>query len=225
MSAYFDTTFCAVLAKDVRIPVALGWRNAGKVTAPKMQTESDNLEVELALLARVARGDSVAFGEIYDRFSGVLFGLAAKILNDVTTAEDVLQEVFVQIWEKAPTYDPQLGKPLTWAVTLTRNRSIDRLRAAQRSHKVVEAATQEQQVAEEFSAASDESVVSREQAGHVRSALTGLPTDQRQAIELAFFSGLTQTEIATRLNAPLGTVKARIRRGMLQLRDSLQEYL
>ena len=155
----------------------------------------------------------------------MLFGLAVKILNNATTAEDVLQEVFVQIWEKAPTYDPQLGKPLTWAVTLTRNRAIDRLRATQRGQKLVEAATQEQQVAEEFSGASDEALVSREMAQHIRGALSGLPADQRQAIELAFFSGLTQTEIATALNAPLGTVKARIRRGMLQLRDSLQEYL
>jgi len=190
-----------------------------------MKTEGGNLEVELALLARIARGDAMAFGEIYDRFAGVLFGLAVRILNNAATAEDVLQEVFVQIWEKAPTYDPQLGKPLTWAVTLTRNRAIDRLRASQRGRKLVEAATQEQHVADEFSSASDEAVVSREMAGRVRGALSELPADQRQAIELAYFSGLTQTEAAAALNAPLGTVRARIRRGMLQLRDSLEEYL
>ena len=187
MSASFDTTSRAVLVRDVRIPAALGWRNPGKATAPKLQT--DNLEAELDLLARVARGDSAAFGEVYDRFSGVLFGLAVKILNDATTAEDVLQEVFLQIWEKAPTYDPQLGKPLTWAVTLTRNRSIDRLRATQRGHKLVEAATQEQQVAEEFSGASDEAVVSREKVQHIRRAMSGLPADQCRPSNWLFSAG------------------------------------
>jgi RNA polymerase sigma-70 factor, ECF subfamily len=181
-----------------------------------------NLELaaEIALLGRVATGDRRSFAELYDRFSRVLFSVAYRVLNSQEAAEDVLQDVFIQIWEKAPLYDPQRGKPLTWAVTLTRNKAIDRLRAIQRRNRLQDAVEKEALTFEQFDDRSSvEAVEGMETGAMVRAAIRRLSPDQRQAIELAFFSGLTQTEIAERLREPLGTIKARIRRGMMKLRD------
>ena len=180
-------------------------------------------DTDAELLAQVADGDTAAFGRLYDRFSPVLYSLAMKILRNSSATEDLLPDVFVQIWEKAGTYDRQLGKPLTWAVTMTRNRAIDRIRAGQRGQRLVEAAINEQAVAEQ--SLPNDTVLAKETAGIVREALTRLTAEQRQAIEMAFFKGLSQSEIAEALEVPLGTVKARIRRGMLQLRDALHVQL
>ena len=180
------------------------------------------LEAEIALLQRVATGDRLAFAELYDRFSGVLFSTAYRVLNNQQAAEDVLQDVFVQIWEKAPLYDPSRGKPMTWAVTLTRNKAIDRLRSTQRRSRLQDDVQRESETFEQFDDRSSfDAVVSGERGELVRDALQKLSQDQREAIELAFFSSLTQNEIAERLGEPLGTVKARIRRGMMKLRDVL----
>lgn len=198
--------------------------NGGATGTGSRTVETEHLNdqpIEAALLAEIARGNAEAFSQFYDRLSGLLLGLAAKILGDLTAAEDVLQEVFVQIWEKAPTYDPALGKPLTWTVMLTRHKAIDRLRATQRRRRLVEEATQENETTVELATGSDDAAISQETAQRVRSALTALPAEQRQAIEMAFFGGLTQLEIAEAIPAPLGTVKARIRRGMLSLREAL----
>ena len=184
------------------------------------------LAAEIALLHRVAQGDRRGFAELYDRFSGVLFSTAYRVLNNREAAEDVLQDVFIQIWEKAPLYDPLRGKPLTWAVTLTRNKSIDRLRSVQRRNRLSDAVEKEAQTFEQFDGRSSaDAVDSLEKGAMVRAAIAKLSPDQRQAIELAFFSGLTQTEIAGRLGEPLGTVKARIRRGMMKLREVLAPQL
>ncbi len=187
-----------------------------------------NLELaaEIALLGRVATGDRRSFAELYDRFSRVLFSVAYRVLNSQEAAEDVLQDVFIQIWEKAPLYDPQRGKPLTWAVTLTRNKAIDRLRAIQRRNRLQDAVEKEALTFEQFDDRSSvEAVEGMESGAMVRAAICRLSPDQRQAIELAFFSGLTQTEIAERLGEPLGTIKARIRRGMMKLRDVIAPQL
>lgn len=184
------------------------------------------LAAEIALLGRVATGDRRSFAELYDRFSGVLFSVAYRVLNSQEAAEDVLQDVFIQIWEKAPLYDPQRGKPLTWAVTLTRNKAIDRLRAIQRRNRLQDAVEKEALTFEQFDDRSSvEAVEGMESGAMVRAAIRRLSPDQRQAIELAFFSGLTQTEIAERLGEPLGTIKARIRRGMMKLRDVIAPQL
>ena len=184
------------------------------------------LAAEIALLGRVATGDRRSFAELYDRFSRVLFSVAYRVLNSQEAAEDVLQDVFIQIWEKAPLYDPQRGKPLTWAVTLTRNKAIDRLRAIQRRNRLQDAVEKEALTFEQFDDRSSvEAVEGMETGAMVRAAIRRLSPDQRQAIELAFFSGLTQTEIAERLGEPLGTVKARIRRGMMKLRDVIAPQL
>ena len=177
------------------------------------------------LLRRIGRGDRSAFAEFYDLYANLLFSVAVKILNDQKEAEDVLQEVFVQIWDKAGTFDPQLGKPSSWAITLARNRAIDRIRASRRRARLVEEAATAGALDGGEGPTANESVHGREKAALIRTAMAALPSDQRQAIELAFFSGLTQIEISDNLREPLGTIKARIRRGMLKLRDKLEGCL
>ena len=184
------------------------------------------LEAEIALLRRVAQGDRRSFEELYDRFSGVLFSTAYRVLNNQEAAEDVLQDVFIQIWEKAPLYDPTRGKPMTWAITLTRNKSIDRLRSKQRRSRLQDEMQRESETAEQFDDRSSFDAASMGDTNKlVREAIQKLSKDQREAIELAFFSSLTQLEISERLNEPLGTVKARIRRGMMRLRELLGPQL
>jgi len=187
---------------------------------------AEQLDAEIELLRRVAQGDRRGFEELYDRFSGVLFSTASRVLNNQEAAEDVLQDVFVQIWEKAPLYDPARGKPLTWAITLTRNKAIDRLRATVRRNRLSEDMQRESQTQNQFDDRSSFEMASTGDTNKlVREAMQKLSKDQREAIELAFFSSLTQPEIAERLNEPLGTVKARIRRGMMRLRDLLRPQL
>ena len=192
-----------------------------------METDpTKELEAEIELLRRIGQGDRRSFEELYDRFSGVLFSTAYRVLNNREAAEDVLQDVFIQIWEKAPLYDPARGKPMTWAVTLTRNKSIDRLRSTQRRSRLQDDVERESQTFEQFDDRSSfDAVASGETGALVREAMQKLSKDQREAIELAFFSSLTQTEIAERLDVPLGTVKARIRRGMMRLKEVINPEL
>jgi len=181
-------------------------------------------ETHLRLLHAIAAQDRTALADFYDLAGGVLFATALKMLGDSHEAEEVVQDVFVQIWTKAATFDATLGSPVHWALGITRNRCIDRIRARQRRSRLIDDVGEEAQAA----VASDATAVSGlsvEELSHVRSAVRSLPADQRQAIELAFFGGLTHQEIAEQLREPLGTVKARIRRGMLKLRDTLQPYL
>ena len=182
-----------------------------------------NLTTDAELLRRIADGESAALGEFYDAHAAKLFAFTLRILNDSKEAEDIVQEVFLQIWAKAATYDHQQARPLAWVITMTRNRAIDRLRSAQRRARLIDDAAAEpdafispkpQGYASEPHPASDETEM-------VHAALQRLPLDQRKAIELAFFGGFTQMEIAASLNEPLGTIKARIRRGMLKLREDL----
>ena len=180
---------------------------------------------DAALLRRIGAKDRDAFAEFYDKYSTLLFSIASKILNDAAEAEDVLQETFVQIWEKAGNFDPTLGQPLGWAVTLARNRAIDRIRASQRRNLLAEVAGVEFAIATNSSESANETVSGHEKAKLIHSALVELPAEQRRAIELAFFSGLTQNEISETLHEPLGTIKARIRRGLIKLRDQLEGLL
>ena len=176
-----------------------------------------------ALIHRMAAGDQSACGELYDRFSRPLFSIAVRIVVDRTEAEDIVQDVFVALWEKAPTFDASRGTAFAWAVTLTRNRAIDRLRSRRRRASLLGAAPPEDVPAPAESGPSDSAdhLIFKESAGAVRAALASLPLEQIRPLELALFGGLTQQEIASRLAEPLGTVKARIRRGLLKLRDVL----
>ena len=185
-----------------------------------------DVAVEVELLRRVGQGDREAFAQMYDRFSSAVFSAAYRIVNNQQAAEDVLQEVFLQVWEKAALYDPARGKPLTWAITLTRNKAIDRLRATQRRGRLQNTLERDAGTTEQFDARNSFDAVDLLEKGKlVGEAMNKLPKEQREALELAFFSGLTQQEIAERLKEPLGTVKARIRRGLLKLRDTLSTRL
>ena len=166
----------------------------------------------------MARGDESALGRIYDRYRLILFGLLVRILHSREEAEDVLQEVFLQVWRRAGDFDEARGRAFTWLVTVARSRAIDRLRALGSRARLAEAVP----AAEQIGDAAQEAFQS-EQAEVVRHALAQIPTDQRQALLLAYFEGLTQMEIAARLGAPLGTVKTRMRAGMMKLRELLHE--
>ena len=175
-------------------------------------------ESDVLLLKAIAARDEAALAQLYDRYDRILFGLLMRILNNREEAEDVLQEVFLQVWRKAADFDESRGRPFTWLVTLARSRGIDRLRTLASRERVAEAGARE--VSEEISDAATDAFKS-EQRGLVSDALAKLPDEQKRLIMLAYFDGLTQTEIATRLGAPLGTVKTRMRTGMIRLRELL----
>jgi len=173
---------------------------------------------DVETLRAIAGGDEQALAALYDRYRLILFGLILRILHSQPEAEDVLQEVFLQVWRKASDFDEARGRPFTWLVTLARSRAIDRLRASSaRERTVMEAA---KDVSDSISDAADDALKS-EQGEIVRSALSELPEEQRRTLVLAYFEGLTQSEIAERLNSPLGTVKTRMRSGMMKLRELL----
>jgi RNA polymerase sigma-70 factor, ECF subfamily len=190
----------------------------------KPARESEN-ELEVRLINRIAEGDDSAFEDLYKRFSASLYGMAYRIMNDAKEAEDVLQEGFTYIWRKASTYDPVRSSPFAWAVMITRNKAIDRLRVRQRLEKLREKVISEEYFYPDKDETSANEPTLRERGVLVRSALQQIPLEQRQALELSFFGGLTHEQIAERLDTPLGTIKARIRRGLLRLRDSLSEAL
>lgn len=188
------------------------------------ETATDDAIRDKELLALAAKGDRAAFGQIYDRYSKPLFSLAMRMLGESSEAEDVIQDVFIAIWNNAGSFDPNRAKLFTWAVTLTRNKAIDRLRTRKRRASIIERSSED--IADfSLSAGSPDSVEvagRNERAGIVRKAFRMLPSEQRKPIELAYFKGMTQVEIAERLGEPLGTIKARIRRGLLRLRDGLE---
>jgi RNA polymerase sigma-70 factor (ECF subfamily) len=177
---------------------------------------------DAALIERIRGGERAAFVAFYDRFSPLLFSVAARVLGERKEAEDVLQEVMLVIWTKSGDYNPQLGTLSSWAVAVTRNKALDRLRARTRRLRLIEEAAV---LAEDAGASSypsaNEILHGRERAELLRTAMQALPAEQRMAIELAFFTGLSQSDIAAQLQQPLGTIKARIRRGMLRLREQL----
>ena len=176
------------------------------------------------MIERIGRGDQSAFSALYDRLSRPLYSLALRMLGDAGDAQDALQDVFLQIWSRAATYNPEQSTVFSWTVLLTRSRVIDRLRARKRRLRVVDSATGDED-AEVADASTMESAADtadkNDEAARVRSVLKNLPSEQREAIELAFFGHLTHHEIAARLGEPLGTIKARIRRGLLKLRERL----
>lgn len=186
-------------------------------------TKEADRQLDAQLLVRIASGDEVAFGALYDRFSPGLYSFILKMVRDEKEAEDILQEGFAHIWRRASTYDPARSSAFTWAVMILRNKAIDRLRVRQRIERTMEKATIEFSHFAETDDASAGEAERRDQGALVRSALREIPEEQKQAVELAFFSGLTHEQIAAQLGTPLGTIKARIRRGLLKLRDFVKE--
>lgn len=171
------------------------------------------------LLHRIAQGDHAAVADLYDATNKVVFGLALRILADRAIAEDVVVEVYAQVWRQASTYDTQRGTPLSWLLTLARSRAIDALRGRQRVQKIEPLETIANADSETLNPEETSSTVERRRV--VCRALDSLSADQRQVIELAYFSDLSHAEIAAKLGQPLGTVKTRIRTGLLRLRELL----
>ena len=184
--------------------------------------------IDPTLLARVVQGDQQAFSQLYDHSSTLLFTLAVRILGNHEEAANLLQDVYLEIWRKVSRYDVGRGTPTAWLVTLTKSRAIDRLRArAARGYRAtnpLEAATAAQIADPDPSPSEAEAQADQDLRIAVGAALAGLPQAQQQAIELAFYEGLSYAEIAARLNQPLWTVKTRIKLGMSKLRDGLQQW-
>ena len=202
-------------------------RNLSVTDLSMAETSSAQQMLDQEMIARIGRSDQTAFSALYDRLSGPLYSLALKMLGDASDAQDALQEVFLQIWSRAGTYDPKKSSVFSWAVLLTRSRAIDRLRARERRLRVVVGSTADAaKLADATNASTVETAADtadkNDEAAHVRSLLNNLPLKQRQAIDLAFFGHRTHHEIAAELGQPLGTIKARIRRGLLKLREQLR---
>ncbi len=175
------------------------------------------------LIALTAQGDQSALATLYDRTSPQVFGLIYKILNNREAAEEVTLDVYTQVWRQAHTYDHARGAPGAWLMMLARTRAIDRFRAGAAEHGRVESLD----AAALFASQDDtpeQDVEGQERRRYVQQALAVLTVEQRQAIALAYFYGLSQSEIAEQLQLPLGTVKTRIRLGMIKLRDALAPY-
>lgn len=179
------------------------------------------------LIRRMAGGDRDALAELYDNLSRPLYATARHILNDASEAQDVVHDVFLSLWKNAASFDSRRGAAFSWAVALTRNRSIDRLRTrANRARLLGDSIPDDLGYGSgaEILGAGEKAELG-DRAVAVRSAMAALPEEQRRALELAFFSGLTQKEISEKLKEPIGTVKARIRRGLIKLRDALANRL
>lgn len=178
-------------------------------------------ETLAALIARIATGDRDAFSRFYDLAAPLAFGLIRRVLRDPEAAAEVLQEVFWQVWLEAPHYDPKRGSPEAWLVMRAKTRAIDRLRSMRRRDRTFVAPVDESVARRADREAEDPAVMAADR-GLVQAALAQLPEAQRRVIELAFFEGLTQSEIATKLGEPLGTVKTRARLGLERLRSALK---
>jgi RNA polymerase sigma-70 factor, ECF subfamily len=176
---------------------------------------------DIALLLAVARRDEAAFAALYDRFSRPVFSLVLRVVRSTAEAEEILQEGFWQVWERAPNYQPALGSPFSWIVTIARRKAIDRLRANSRHLQRIADAQAKTNDDDSAPPIGFENISQGEDAAAVHAALAKLAPAERRAITLAFFDGLTHLEIAEALSLPVGTVKARIRRGLIKLQATL----
>ena len=173
-------------------------------------------------MAQVQQGRREALAGLYDRYSGRVYGMAMQKLQDPAEAQDVMQDVFVTIWKKATTFQPDRGMVQSWLLTTAHHRIIDRLRRETRTREAMESIVADPLFMESAEQPSPASEAERsEEAGEVRQALLVLPVDQREVIVLGYYHGLSQTEISDRLKLPLGTVKARTRLAMEKLRRFL----
>jgi RNA polymerase sigma-70 factor (ECF subfamily) len=190
-----------------------------KPLRPKNQGLPSGQTTTEDLLAQVARGDRRAFSELYDRTARQVYGLVRRVVRDPTIAEEVSQEVFVEVWRTAPRFDPDRGAVLTWILTMAHRRAVDRVRSEEAAR------SRDDRVGRMETPNTEDvgsTVESRLEAERVRRALGGLSDIQREAIELAYYGGLTYREVAELLDVPLGTVKTRIRDGLIHLRDALE---
>lgn len=172
------------------------------------------------LLTEVAKGDQAAFGQLYDRIAGTVYGLIRRVLRDPAQSEEVTQEVLLEIWRSAPRFDSTRGTANAWIMTMAHRRAVDRVRSEQASRDRDDRAGVRAQRTDAFDVVAEE-VELRLEHQQVRAALEQLTELQREAVELAYYGGYTYREVAELLDTPLGTVKTRLRDGLIRLRDTL----
>ena len=189
----------------------------------RMRLSPNQPSLTSELLARVGKGDVEAFAQCYEQSSSVLFTLALRILNNRDEASELLQDVYIEAWRKAGSFDPKRGSPMAWLITLTRSRAIDRLRgSASRGRNLTDSI---EETSDDLPSALPDPLDTHaleELRMLVMEAFNDLPVPQQEAIELAFYGGLTHAEIAAKLDKPIGTVKTRIKLGMNMLRCALR---
>ena len=176
-------------------------------------TQAPNVPDDAALIARLRAGDQNAMSDLYDRYSAVVYGVALRVLGDTMAAEDVLQEVFLRLWRNPQSFDPKRGRLAPWLAVIARNRAIDALRKRPAEEDIAELPISTGVNLEDKAA-------QRLAIDKVRAVLAGLPPEQRRTLEMAFFEGMTHTEIADKTGEPLGTVKTRIRSALLAVRKA-----
>ncbi len=184
-------------------------------------SESSQVSPDAALVQRLLQRDVSAFEELYERHSRMVYGLVLRIVQQGSTAEEVVQDIFLQLWRNASQYDVSRGPFLPWLLTLARNRALDQLRLKSERQRRREDQTEELPAvvsAPDFEGKFDE----KRRALRVRELIASLQPQQKRAIELAYFEGLSHSEIAAKLQEPLGTVKSWIRNGLLKLKEGLQ---
>ena len=192
--------------------------------AQSYSTENGSNADDVALMRRIVEADETALGALYDRWVRSLYSLVLHLLKDPDEAEDVVEETFWQAWRKAGSYEPSRGAVSTWLLTIGRRKALDRLRARKRSREDI--LSDERSFADLPSTAPDPSmdVEGLELRENVRLALNDLPQEQREVLELGYFNGLSQSEIADVTGQPLGTVKTRMRLAMQKLREPLSMH-
>lgn len=189
---------------------------------PDVHSES---EPDQDLIALISRGDESAFSRFYDRHAALMFSCALAILRNVAEAEDLVQETCLRVWDKAASFDRSRGTPIAWVMTMIRSRAIDRLRSTRSKRDLIERATKNAVASSDADDTAFLDVSMREAALELRSAMSQLSLEQRTVLELAYFRGLSQSEIAEHLGEPIGTIKARARRGMIHLRDRMKAFV
>jgi len=186
------------------------------VSDPVDETPASRLQ---GLLERVGRGDRAAFGALYDEMAPRVLGLVTRLLRDPSQSEEVTQEIFLEIWQSAPRFDPNKGGAATWILTMTHRRAVDRVRASQASRdRDLKIGIRDLDAGYDHVAESVEVRIEHERVGKAMARLTDM---QRQAITLSYYGGYSNSEVAELLSVPIGTIKTRIRDGMIRLRDEL----
>ncbi len=195
------------------------------LTATEMPV--DNTERDCALLSRIALKDAQAFAEVHRLYTPLVFHAVNRVLEDYEDTRDIVQDVFVMLWQKAHLYEPSKGKPITWLTTMARNRAIDLIRSRQRRSLLNNRFEAEQNVVREDvdTRSADEALEMSDRAKMVRKAMERLSPSQKDAIEQAFLSGKARKDMASDSGEPLGTIKARVRRGLKTLGALLERDL
>jgi len=210
------------------LSLAFVGRDMTQVHAQPAAPPAEPATVDRRLLERVARGDESALGELYDRYSAPLYAMAQRISGERADAEEIVVETFAQAWREASRFRSDRGSVIAWLMVICRSRALDLVRSRGRRARLSEAAAADDPAGAPGMGrpepGADLKVASSERAARVAEALAALSPSQRQAIELAYYEGLSHSEIAERLNEPLGTVKTRVRLAMQKLRDTLRPY-